>query len=285
MNAPLDSFAKTGGQTHRIEQPRRAPALAPHIPAHTRLMLRLAVAFVNDANPNDIRAYEDEFGNTQMHAERDAVLAFNLVTKQFPDSMTRTELSEFVVACVFHDIGKLKLNPEILFKKGSLSEEERSHIKKHMNGIEDYIKAMPVSAFNKVIGWMNFVYGMDLVSLDEKNSSHKANVLNIILQHHERLDGSGYPRGLKGDQLSMAGKILGLIGQYDGMVDTCRDYRENHFTNEAALDFIGSRNEKKFDREVFVAFHEMIMGSKPVAPQVQITFRGSDAARLLPFVI
>jgi HD-GYP domain-containing protein (c-di-GMP phosphodiesterase class II) len=89
-----------------------------------------------------------------------------------------------------HDIGKSKVSPEILNKPGALTPEEFDEIKKH-----------PVTAYKML----------------EQDDSISKDVALGVLMHHEREDGSGYPFGLKSDQIHYYAKILAVVDVYDAM--------------------------------------------------------------------
>jgi putative two-component system response regulator len=104
----------------------------------------------------------------------------------------------------FHDIGKIALPDAILLKPGPLSAEEFERVKEH-----------PVVG-DRLCG--------DLRTL------HR--VRSIVRHHHERLDGSGYPDGLRGDQIPLLAQIIGVVDVYDAMT-TNRPYRRARTSDEA----------------------------------------------------
>jgi putative two-component system response regulator len=104
----------------------------------------------------------------------------------------------------FHDIGKIALPDAILLKPDSLTREEFELVKEH-----------PVVG-DRLCG--------DLRAL------HR--VRSIVRHHHERLDGSGYPDGLKGDEIPLLAQIIGIVDVYDAMTTT-RPYRSARSSEEA----------------------------------------------------
>ncbi len=104
----------------------------------------------------------------------------------------------------FHDIGKIALPDAILLKPDALTQEEFERVKEH-----------PVVG-DRLCG--------DLRAL------HR--VRSIVRHHHERLDGSGYPDGLKGDEIPLLAQIIGIVDVYDAMTTT-RPYREARSPEEA----------------------------------------------------
>jgi len=100
------------------------------------------------------------------------------------------------IAGLLHDVGKIAIPIEILSKPGKLSEDEFRLIKVHPKASYDILKDIEFSR----------------------------PVADIILQHHERLDGSGYPNGLKGDEISMDARILNVSDVVEAM-SSYRPYR------------------------------------------------------------
>src|SRR5690606_12262888 len=104
----------------------------------------------------------------------------------------------------FHDIGKIALPDSILLKPDTLTDEEFERVKEH-----------PVVG-DRLCG--------DLRAL------HR--VRSIVRHHHERLDGSGYPDGLRGDEIPLLAQIIGIVDVYDAMT-TNRPYRAARSSEEA----------------------------------------------------
>lgn len=101
------------------------------------------------------------------------------------------EEQELATLCgLFHDVGKLQIDVTILRKPGLLNAEERASIQEH-----------PVKGFELLL----------------KSSTTDMHVRNSVLMHHERYDGSGYPYGLKGEQIDMYARIVAIADVYDAM--------------------------------------------------------------------
>ena len=108
-------------------------------------------------------------------------------------------------ASVLHDLGKIGIPDSVLLKPGPLTPEEHRMMASHLTMTDDILKPLPFLV----------------------------NVRRIIREHHERYDGSGYPEGLKGSQISLEGRILGVADAYDAMRSD-RPYRRAH-TRERAM--------------------------------------------------
>jgi putative nucleotidyltransferase with HDIG domain len=124
------------------------------------------------------------------------------------------------IAGTLHDIGKMHIPAQILNKPGQLTETERELIKAHVEDGYEILKSIPF----------------------------ETPISNIILQHHERIDGSGYPRGLKGDAIIKEARILGVADVVEAMASH-RPYRPA-YSIEQALEEISKGKEKTFDAEV-----------------------------------
>ncbi|WP_307719394.1 HD-GYP domain-containing protein [Paenibacillus xylaniclasticus] len=96
-----------------------------------------------------------------------------------------------------HDIGKCRINEQILNKPGRLTDEEFAEIKRHPT------------------------YGYEIIT----NSMNNTLAALVAAQHHERVDGTGYPQGLKGDEIHPAAKIVAVVDVYSAMI-SMRVYRE-----------------------------------------------------------
>ncbi len=100
------------------------------------------------------------------------------------------QVYETAMGCILHDLGKMKIKSEILDKPASLTEEEFDRIKEH-----------PTEGYNIV-----------------KDNRHLSpRIKEIILTHHEKLDGSGYPLGIKGDKISINTRICTISDIFDAM--------------------------------------------------------------------
>jgi len=124
------------------------------------------------------------------------------------------------LAATVHDLGKISIPVEILTKPGRLNEAEYGLIKQHSNIGYELLKNIPFP-------WP---------------------IAKIVLQHHERIDGSGYPFGLKGDDILLESKILGVADTVDAMASH-RPYRPA-LGIDAALNEIKAQRGITFDGEV-----------------------------------
>lgn len=160
-----------------------------------------------------------------------------LSVRQFSDLLAmrlgykESRLHNFLRAARCHDIGKIYIRDAILLKPGPLNEEEFAEMKEHV------------------------VLGKELVK--GRNSEE---IFNILSQHHERIDGSGYPKGLIGEEISEEGRVLAIIDSYDAMT-TDRVYKKAK-SHEEAVEDLRSLAGIKYDSRLVELFIEVIE-SKP----------------------
>lgn len=131
------------------------------------------------------------------------------------------------LASLFHDIGKCFIPDEILNKPSSLSENEYDYIKLHST------------------------YSSELLQ-----GKFAEEIANIVEQHHERLDGSGYPNGLKDEEIRIEAKIIAVADSYDAMTSE-RAYRKA-LTPKVAMDELISCIGKFYDKNVVLAFEQVL---------------------------
>lgn len=124
---------------------------------------------------------------------------------------SQKELFEIGMAGLMHDIGKTKVPPEILNKPAKLTFEEFKEMKKHS------------------------LYSYQMV---KDNTSISNDVKLAMLQHHEKLDGSGYPYGIKGDEIHPYAKIITIADIFDALV-TNRPYKRGIAPKEAVEMIMG----------------------------------------------
>lgn len=130
-------------------------------------------------------------------------------------------------AAMLHDIGKIGIRDAVLQKKGSLTKEEYDHIKEHVK----------------------FTY--DILCKTNINSSF-SEITEIASSHHEKYDGSGYFRGLKGDDIPLGGRILAVSDVFDA-ITSVRHYRDRMPIKDA-LKIITDGENKHFDAKITDAF-------------------------------
>jgi hypothetical protein len=138
------------------------------------------------------------------------------------------EISNIMKASILHDIGKMGIPDNILLKPGSLSKDEYNTIMTHPE--------IGCSILSRVRG------------LED--------ILPLILYHHERVDGTGYPYGLRGDKIPIGARIIAIADAYDAMTSN-RPYRKALVKKEAKKRLLEASGTQ-FDPELVNKFMEII---------------------------
>jgi len=134
-------------------------------------------------------------------------------------------------SCQLHDVGKISIDDNILKKPGKLTEEEFNDMKKHASFGEQIIEKIETLA--KESDFLNY-----------------AKI--FAASHHERWDGSGYPRGLKGNKIPLLGRIMAIADVYDALVSE-RPYKDA-FSHEEAVRIITEGSGTQFDPSLVEVF-------------------------------
>jgi len=162
---------------------------------------------------------------TEGHSRRVTELTLKLA-KEF--GMSDDELLYMRRGALLHDMGKLGVPDSILHKPASLTDEEWTVMRKHPQ----------------------FAYDM-LYSIEYLRPA-----LDIPYCHHEKWDGSGYPRGLKSDEIPLSARLFAIVDVWDALTSN-RPYRPA-WTEEKALAYIQEQSGKHFDPQVVAMFLKMI---------------------------
>jgi HD-GYP domain-containing protein (c-di-GMP phosphodiesterase class II) len=133
-----------------------------------------------------------------------------------------------------HDIGKIGIPDSILLKPGKLTDEEFEIMKGHVSIGESVITKMDESLHATV------------------NLNALKTAIDLISSHHERWDGTGYPRGLKGRDIPLSGRIVAVADVFDALTSR-RPYKEA-FSIEKTMEIMRSSVKTQFDPWVFDAF-------------------------------
>jgi HD-GYP domain-containing protein (c-di-GMP phosphodiesterase class II) len=159
--------------------------------------------------------------NTGVHSTRLAEWALRVARKL---DIREEQLYQVEVAALLHDIGKIGVPDSILKKNGPLTSEERALINRHPEYSWSILRLLP---------------GLEEASL-------------YALHHHENMDGTGYPAGLKGSDIPLVSRIVSVIDAYDAMVSN-RCYRKGLPHAEAVRRLIQSSGTQ-FDSQVVQTF-------------------------------
>ncbi|MBL7072320.1 MAG: HD domain-containing protein [Candidatus Omnitrophica bacterium] len=189
---------------------------------NTKVMLNTAYAEVVETI---FSAAEKSEPGTAKHAVRVMFFAVTLAKKL---KIKKDGIERLKVASLLHDLGKLALDDRILLKKGKLDEEEFREIKKHP------------------------IVGSEIVSL----VYFLKDIIPIMANHHENYDGSGYPEGIKGADIPLEARVLGIADIYEALTAD-RPYRRG-FSRDDAVDIMNGEKGKKLDPKITDIFLEMV---------------------------
>lgn len=171
------------------------------------------------------RALELRDMETEGHSRRVTEMTLRLARAM---RVSEEELAPVRRGALLHDIGKMGIPDSILLKPGWLTEEEREIMERH-----------PVYA-REMLAPIDFLRP----------------ALDIPYCHHEKWDGSGYPRGLKGEQIPLAARIFAVVDVYDALTSD-RPYR-HAWSEEETLEHIREQAGRHFDPQVVETFLELI---------------------------
>jgi adenylate cyclase len=182
---------------------------------------------------------ESRDGATGQHARRtqqySRLLATRLaVVPRFRSELTPERIELIAQLSPLHDIGKVGVRDAVLYKPGALSNEELDEIRRHP------------------------VFGHDTLAVAGRRAGVEGDeellqlAKDIVYTHHERWDGRGYPRGVKGDHIPLAGRIMAVVDVYDAL-STARSYR-SRLTHEEAVSTIVAGRGTHFDPDIVDAF-------------------------------
>lgn len=169
---------------------------------------------------------------TYGHSER-VVIYCKLIAQEMKLTPHEKKILEY--AAYLHDVGKIEIDREILNKREGLDEKEWKILMQHPSWGADIIR--PVDSLKEI--------------------------LPIVLHHHERYDGTGYPAGLKGDEIPLLARILTVADSFDAMTSS-RPYKRRK-TFEAAIQELTEYSGTQFHPEVIEAFIRALKKEKIIS--------------------
>jgi len=159
------------------------------------------------------------------HSQRVAEFASTIATQL---GMNEDTIEQIRIAGRLHDVGKIGIRESVLNKPGSLTPDEFEHIKDHVR------------------------IGMEILA----PLSHLGDSLEYVHDHHEHWDGGGYPRGRKGTDISIGGRVLAAADAFDALTSK-RAYRDPMSADET-IEFLRKHVGKLLDPDVFEAMRTVV---------------------------
>lgn len=162
---------------------------------------------------------------------------------KYKNELDEKKIEHMVEASVFHDIGKVVIPDSVLLKTGKLSDEEWAIMKSHV--------ILGKEAIDKALE--------DLLFIEEDEINHIDDIItffniarDIVLYHHERVDGNGYPYQLKGNEIPLAARVMAVADVFDALLSN-RPYKKA-WTFDEAYSYMIEQKNRHFDEDVIDAF-------------------------------
>ncbi len=200
-------------------------------------ILQYIVVFISQAFVKISHEKDDE---TARHIQRMSRYSHIIACKYYEknNDIPPRLIREILWFAPLHDIGKIGIPDYILNKPGCLSAEERKKMQRHVTIGEEVIRQISDNL------------------LQYSSLSLMEMAAEIISSHHEKFDGTGYPRGLSGQEIPIAGRIIAIADVFDALTSK-RSYKKA-FSIKAALLIMKEDMSGHFDPEVFKCFEESL---------------------------
>jgi len=175
-------------------------------------------------------ALRDRDENTFAHCDRTCELCVQ-TGRAF--SLSSEELRVLRRAAELHDIGKMRIPDRVLLKPGRLDDEELAVMRTHSRRGHDILASI--------------------------QDARIAPIATVVLHHHEAIDGSGYPEGLRGEGIPFLARILSVVDSYDA-ISTVRPYHAPR-SHVEVMRMLHEEQGRKYDPYVLAAFSKMVESS------------------------
>ena len=208
------------------------------MPATRRIATKMVDSVIN--NPDAfawIARIRDKDTYTYSHSVRSSVWA---ITFGRHLGLARNKLESLAQGVLMSEVGKTKLPIELLTKRERLTDEEFELLKQHVG------------------------YGIEIL---KSTKGINEDILNVVATIHERHNGTGYPQGLRGDQIPLLGKVAGIVDFYDSI--TCPRYDEKAQSSADAMTKLHHLKNEEFQGELVEEFIQAI-GIYPTGTLVEL---------------
>jgi HD-GYP domain-containing protein (c-di-GMP phosphodiesterase class II) len=214
-----------------IEHAARLIDCGPYVTVATKMGRELTSLLVNsDALPHDLFRLARHDFNTFTHVTN--VASYGVLLAERLQLCPENQLEQLAKAAILHDLGKRFIPAKILSKPAKLDPEERAIIETHPQRGYEELCARGELTFDQLM---------------------------IVYQHHERVDGTGYPVGLEGDEIHPWARMLAVVDVFDAMTGV-RPYRRAA-TSAEAMGYITKSAGTHFDAEMVKCWSSMMAKS------------------------
>lgn len=177
------------------------------------------------------RALHERDANTAAHCDRTCALSIETGKAL---GLSSEELATLRWAAELHDIGKIGIPDRVLLKPGRLDDEERGVMRTHPRRGYDILRAIP--------------------------NAQIAAVADVVLAHHEAVDGGGYPEGLKGEEIPVLARIISIVDSYDALA-TVRPYKQPK-SHAQVMRILHEESGRKYDPSILATFEKVVEHSQ-----------------------
>ena len=213
----------------RIEMHIETDKLIKESQRAVRVIHNATISVIADMVENRDEVTGGHVERTQTYLE---LLVNELVrTGIYTNEISQCDLSLLIPSAQLHDVGKINISDVILNKPDKLTNDEYDLIKTHCAKGE------------RIIG---------RIIEKTENDVFLVHAKNFAAYHHEKWDGTGYPRGLKGEDIPLEGRLMAIADVYDALISE-RPYKKS-FTHEQAVEIIKKDSGTHFDPKIVEAF-------------------------------
>jgi putative two-component system response regulator len=213
-----------------VERTRKIQEQSDELMRRTEQLISAQSAIIS-AFCSLVEARDNETGNHVLRTQHYVLTLCEKLSShpRFSAELTQTNIPLIFKSAPLHDIGKVAIPDHILLKPGKLTPEEWRIMQQHAQ-----FGADAIAAAEKEIG--------------EGNASFLSYARQIALTHHERWNGKGYPRGLVGDEIPLAGRLMAIADVYDALIS--RRIYKPPFEHAAAVEMMRNERGEHFDPDI-----------------------------------
>lgn len=213
-----------------VERTRKIQEQSDELMRRTEQLISAQSAIIS-AFCSLVEARDNETGNHVLRTQHYVLTLCEKLSShpRFSAELTQTNIPLIFKSAPLHDIGKMAIPDHILLKPGKLTPEEWRIMQQHAQ-----FGADAIAAAEKEIG--------------EGNASFLSYARQIALTHHERWNGKGYPRGLVGDEIPLAGRLMAIADVYDALIS--RRIYKPPFEHAAAVEMMRKERGEHFDPDI-----------------------------------